>query len=315
MFGMSSANFADRLINEIRTKKSRVIVGLDPNWEHMPQSLKEVAMAQTSMTSQSYGSHMWAIREFCEQVITATTDVAVAFKPQIAFFERYGYEGLRILERLLIDHEDKLFILDCKRGDIGSTSEAYAQAYFNHPGDKLAPLGCDAVTHNPFLGYDSLKPYFDYLKEDKGMFLLTKTSNPSSKDLQDLEVDGKPLYLHLARKIEEWGSPFIGEEGFSSLGMVVGGTHPETAKQIRDVADHALILVPGMNTQGGKLDDAKAFCDSHGMGAVFNFSRSVIYAYKFGPFNEEHSDERYAEAARIAAEHNRVKLNDVLGEP
>lgn len=312
---MGKQNFADHLIGQMREKKSRVVVGLDPDWEHLPENIKETAQAQFSMQAEGMGSHMWAIREFCEEIISTTQDVAVAYKPQMAFFEQYGYTGLRVLERILKDHEDKIFILDCKRSDIGNTSKAYAKAYFNHADDKRAPMPCDALTHNPLLGLDSIEPYFEYLADGKGMFLLAKTSNPSAADFQDLEVNGKPLYEIIAEKTEEWGQAFIGEEGYSALGLVVGATQVEAAQRIRNAAPHSIILVPGMQTQGGKLDDAKAFCDDQGMGAVFNFSRSISYAYKFGPFSEEHTDEQYKEAARIAAEHYRVSLNEILGDP
>ena len=311
---MSSTNFADKLHSSMLEKNSRVVVGLDPVYEHLPAPIREAAEAQYEMEHRVTTSHIWAIREFLEQIIETTKDVAVAFKPQIAFFERYGHAGIELLERTVKAHEDCIFIIDCKRGDIGSTSSAYAQAYFNLPDQPVAPLACDAVTHNAFLGRDTLEPYFPYLQAGKGMFVLAKTSNPSASDFQDLLVDGEPLHLRIARKVEEWGSSCVGACGFSALGLVVGATQPESAVAIRQAAPHALILVPGMQTQGGKLEDARVFCDAQGKGAIFNFSRSVIYAHKFGQLDKGFSDDEYAQAARTAAEHNRMELNEVLGD-
>jgi len=311
---MTTTNFADTLISEMRRKQSRLVVGLDPQSDHMPSDLREMSLAHSSLGHTEGERHRWEIREFCEQIIKATADVAVAFKVQIAFFERYGSTGLRILERILGDHEDKLFIIDCKRGDIGSTSKAYAEAYFHREEEEDAALLCDAITVNAYLGRDTLEPFFPYIKTGKGVFVLVKTSNPSSADLQDLKVDGIPVYERMAQHVAEWGQSFIGNHGYSSLGLVVGATYPEAAQRIRQTAPQSMFLVPGMGFQGGKLSDAKAFCGKDGCGAIFNFSRSIIYAYKMGPFKAEHPDAKYAEAARVAAEHYRVSLNEVLGD-
>jgi orotidine-5'-phosphate decarboxylase len=314
---MDYTKFADQLTNEMKRKKSRVIVGLDPSQEHAPSMLQKQAWRDHAGLGGRLicEQRQWAMREFCEQIIEATADVAVGYKVQMAYFERYGTPGLHVLERLLVDHEEKLFILDGKRGDIGSTSEAYADAYFHDygEGDK-SPLLCDAITMNAYMGEDTLKPFYPHLAKDKGVFVLAKTSNPGSGDLQDLDVDGEPVYVHMARKVAGWGSEFIGQCGYSSLGLVVGATYPEAAQRVREVAPQALILVPGIGVQGGKPKDAAAFCGSDGLGAVFNFSRSIIYAYKFGPFADEHDEKDFATAARVAAEHYRVSLNDAIGE-
>jgi orotidine-5'-phosphate decarboxylase len=314
---MPYTNFADQLIDEMKRKKSRVIVGLDPSREHAPQSLQEQSIGTLGLGDRLISeSRQWAMREFCERIIEATHDIVAGYKVQIAFFERWGSEGLHILERLLIEHEQKLFIIDGKRGDIGYTSAAYAEAFFHDygEGDK-SPLLCDAITLNGYLGRDALEPFFPHLAKDKGVFVLAKTSNPSSGDLQDLEADGDPVYIHMARKVAEWGADFVGEHGYSALGLVVGATYPEAAKRVREVAPKQIFLVPGIGVQGGQPKDAKAFCDANGGGAVFNFSRSIIYAYKFGPFADEHSDKEFPTAARVAAEHYRVALNDAVGEP
>jgi orotidine-5'-phosphate decarboxylase len=257
---------------------------------------------------------VWALREFCEQIIDATRDLALAYKPQVAFFERYGSDGMAVLERILAEHDDLLFIADCKRGDIGSTSEAYAAAYFSLPDAPPAPLPADAVTANGYLGWDAIEPYMKYIKAGKGMFILAKTSNPSAADFQDRLIDGEPLYVHVARKVAQWGAQCVGACGFSSLGLVVGATYPDAARAVRAAAPQSLILVPGLGAQGGAIEDAPAFC-SNGHGAVFNFARAVIYAYKDEPYQAQFGEKGYAQAARAAAELYRLKLNEVLGAP
>ncbi|MBN2081725.1 orotidine-5'-phosphate decarboxylase [bacterium] len=314
---MSLINFADQITDLMKRKKSRVIVGLDPAMEHAPLSLQggEIATLGLGTREISHG-RQWAMREFCERIIEATADITVGYKVQVAYFERFGSAGLHILERLLLEHEEKLFILDGKRGDIGATSEAYADAYFHDYSDEdKSPLLCDAVTLNGYLGRDALEPFFKHLAKDKGAFVLAKTSNPSSGDLQDLKIGEDPVYVHMARLVHEWGQDFVGACGYSALGLVVGATYPEAARAVREVAPKSLILVPGIGVQGGKPKDAQAFCGADGLGAVFNFSRSIIYAHKFGPFADEHDDEDFANAARVAAEYYRASLNDVLGEP
>ena len=308
---MSPGNFADRVHEAIRRKNSRVVIGLDPDWERLPQPLREQAHAVMSPGTRI---ELWAIREFCESIIEATADLALAFKPQIAFFERYGADGIRVLQRILEDHPNEKFILDCKRGDIGNTSKAYARAYFHHQGEEPAPLPSDAVTHNAYFGRDSLEPYFEFLADGKGMFVLVRTSNPSAGEFQDLESSGAPLYEHVARRVAEWGKDCIGKCGYSSLGLVVGATFPEEAKRVRSAAPQALVLVPGFGSQGGDIKSAGVFCGEDGNGAIHNFSRAVIYAFASGPFSKEHPDEQYGQAARVAADFYRVRLNEILGQ-
>lgn len=314
---MTTANFADQLIDEMKRKKSRLIVGLDPAQEHAPASLSGEVVATLGLGTREIGvARQWAMREFCERIIAATEDIAVGYKVQLAYFERYGSAGMHVLERLLLEHEPKLFILDGKRGDIGATSKAYADAYFYDKGtDDQSPLLCDAVTLNGYMGRDALEPFFPFLAQNKGAFVLAKTSNPSSGDLQDQEIDGEPVYARMARLVNEWGADFVGDHGYSSLGLVVGATYPEAARRVREVAPKSLILVPGIGVQGGRPQDADAFVGEDGLGAVFNFSRSIIYAYKFGPFADEHDEDKFETAARVAAEHYRVSLNEALGEP
>jgi orotidine-5'-phosphate decarboxylase len=312
---MSTSNFADRLTAEMRAKRSRVVVGLDPDWAALPAPLRAQAERMFSVEAYDPDAVAWALREFCEQLIGATAHAAAAFKPQVAFFERWGSRGFDVLERLLQDHEEKLFILDSKRGDIANTSKAYASAYFSKPGEPPAPLNCDAVTLNAYLGGDVLEPYFEHLGRDKGVFVLAKTSNPTAADVQDLRVGDGMVFEHLARKAAEWGAPYVGECGFSALGLVVGATYPDAAAAVRRVAPQCIFLVPGIGVQGGKLDDARAFCDPEGNGAIFNFSRGIAQAYAQEPFKGQYGVEHFAAAARAAAEYYRDRLNDALGAP
>ena len=299
---MTTTNFADTLISEMRRKQSRLVVGLDPQSDHMPSDLREMSLAHSSLGHTEGERHRWEIREFCEQIIKATADVAVAFKVQIAFFERYGSTGLRILERILGDHEDKLFIIDCKRGDIGSTSKAYAEAYFHREEEEDAALLCDAITVNAYLGRDTLEPFFPYIKTGKGVFVLVKTSNPSSADLQDLKVDGIPVYERMAQHVAEWGQSFIGNHGYSSLGLVVGATYPEELKNIREVlGDSIPFLIPGVGSQGGDVEKTVEYgTNAKGTMAIVNSSRGIIYAG---------NDENFAEDARDAACFLRDEIN------
>jgi orotidine-5'-phosphate decarboxylase len=315
---MSSSNFADRLIDRMKQTKSRVIVGLDPQREHAPASLLRAGVGAMGFGHRHVGeARQWGVREYCENIIEATKDIVAGYKFQLAFFERFGANGFEILERLMYEHEDQNFILDGKRGDVANTAKGIAEAYFFDQGrDDQAPLLCDAITLNGYLGMDTIEPYAPYLKSQHGIFVLCKTSNPGAGDFQDLKVeDGRPVYLHLAEKVNAYAEEFVGDSGYSALGLVVGATYPESARQIREVAPRCMFLVPGIGVQGGKPQDAAAFCNKDGGGAVFNFSRSISYAYKFGPFADEHSESDYAKAARIAAEHYRVALNDTLGEP
>jgi orotidine-5'-phosphate decarboxylase len=305
---MSTQNFADRLHDAIVARQSRVVIGLDPDFSKLPPALREKAQELPGPEGE-----LEAISAFCRGIINATADIAVAYKPQVAFFERYGAAGYGVLQDLLVSHNEYLLIVDCKRGDIGTTSEAYAKAYFKLEGEPEPPLPCYAVTHNPYLGHDSIAPYEKYLAADRGMFLLAKTSNPSSAEFQDRLIDDVPLCDHVAAAVERWGEPFRGDYGYSSLGLVVGATFPETAARIRALAPHAPILVPGLETQGGKLTDAHHFADEKGLGAVFNFSRAVIYAYASGQFASSGDSSDFANCSRAAAEHYRRELNASLG--
>jgi orotidine-5'-phosphate decarboxylase len=260
------AKFADRLIEEIRTKDSRCIVGLDPRIDQMP------AFVRT-------GSACAAITEFHELVLDAVADLVPAVKPQLAFFEQYGVAGIQAFENTVRAAKQRglLVIADGKRNDISSTAEAYANAYLG--GDVF---DCDALTVTPYMGRDSLMPFVEACnRHAKGLFVILKTSNPGSKDFEDqpLETTGRPLYEKIAGVIRELGDGLVGESGYSSIGAVIGATFPKEGRRLRELMPKALILVPGYGAQGGSAKAAAECFNDDGLGAIVNSSRGITYAY------------------------------------
>src|SRR5271154_6810481 len=260
------AQFADRLIQQIQTKDSRCIVGLDPRVDQMPAFVR---------ASGTYA----AITAFHELVIDAVADLVPAVKPQLAFFEQYGVVGMQAFENTVLAAKKRglLVIADGKRNDISSTAEAYANAY-------LGPdaFDCDALTVTPYLGQDSLIPFVEACKKhNKGLFVILKTSNPGSKDFEDqpLEATGRPLYEKIAGVLNEIGSDLVGESGYSSVGAVIGATFPEEGRRLRTLMPKALILVPGYGTQGGSAQAAAECFNEDGLGAIVNSSRGITYAF------------------------------------
>jgi orotidine-5'-phosphate decarboxylase len=259
------ASFADRLVESIRSKDSRCIVGLDPRVDQMPAFLR---------TNSAYA----AITAFHEIVIDAVADLVPAVKPQLAFFEQYGVAGMQAFENTVIAAKKRglLVIADGKRNDISSTAEAYANAY-------LGPdaFDCDALTVTPYMGRDSLLPFVEACKKhDKGLFVILKTSNPGSKDFEDqpLAETGRPLYEKIARVIQELGGD-LGASGYSSIGAVVGATFPEEGRRLRTLMPKAMILVPGYGAQGGSGTAAAECFNGDGLGAIVNSSRGITYAF------------------------------------
>ena len=252
--------FADRLLQSIRAKDSRCIVGLDPRIDQMPAFI-------------SRESPCAAITTFHELVLDAVADLVPAVKPQLAFFEQYGVAGMQAFENTVRAAKQRglLVIADGKRNDISSTAEAYANAY-------LGPSGfdCDALTVTPYLGRDSLTPFVDACrKNSRGLFIILKTSNPGSKDFQD-----QPLVDKIAGVIDELGSAGIGESGYSSVGAVVGATFPEEGRRLRALMPKAIILVPGYGAQGGSAQAAAECFNEDGLGAIVNSSRGITYAFQ-----------------------------------
>jgi len=263
-------NFADRLVEVIRKKQSCVIVGLDPRLDLIPESIRSAKSLDASSIAQ-------ILLSFNKAIIDIVADYAVGVKPQSAFYEQYGWWGVKSFWETCAYAREKglITIADVKRGDVPSTAEAYAKAY-------LEPKDIDAITVNPFLGSDSIQPFVKVAKENgKGIFILVKTSNAGSKDFQDKILnDGKKFYTFLAGQVALWGKELVGKSSYSSLGAVVGATFPEESRALRSLMPEQFFLVPGYGAQGGKAEDIKASFNKDGLGAVINASRSVIHAYQ-----------------------------------
>ncbi|MCL6590714.1 MAG: orotidine-5'-phosphate decarboxylase [Firmicutes bacterium] len=264
-----SHNIADRIIEESQKKKSALVVGLDPNLEYFPKFLKRGTLSEIEDS----------LFQFNKIVIEAAHDLVPAIKPQFAFYEVYGSFGIRALERTIEYARSKnlIVICDAKRGDIGSTSKAYADALL---GD--GPLGGDLVTVNPYLGEDGYLPFIEKAqKSQKGLFLLVKTSNPSSADFQNQTLSsGEELFIHFARKIAKLSEGTLGENGYSFIGAVVAANYVDEAIRVRGILKNNIFLVPGYGAQGGKVEDLAHYFDENGFGAVINSSRGITYCYK-----------------------------------
>lgn len=265
-------HIADVIINESKKKNTVLVVGLDPNLDFFPDFLTRGNL------SGSLNKVEEAIYHFNKIVIDAVKDNVAAVKPQLAFYERYGSYGIRALEKTIQYAETKglVVINDAKRGDIGSTSEAYANAFLGS-----SPLAGDMVTVNPLLGSDAYKPFIEKARENgKGLFLLLKTSNPSSREIQDLRLqDGRPLYMTIADHILDISAGTLGESNYSFIGAVVGATFPAEAAKLRNLMPHTIFLVPGFGAQGGKAEDMGNFFDANGNGALISSTRGIIYSY------------------------------------
>jgi orotidine-5'-phosphate decarboxylase len=271
------APFADRLAAAVQSKRSALVVGLDPRIESLPLAIRRAAQDAVGEGLSPRELAAAAIRLFDEAVIRQVAPYAVAVKPQIAFYERYGPPGLAAYEHAVTNARAAglLVIGDVKRGDIGSTAEAYAEAHLT--GDAAA----DAVTINPYLGSDSVAPFVTTAaRVGGGAFVLVRTSNPSARELQDLPVRGRPLHEHVAELVNAWGVELRGECGYSSVGAVVGATVPQELERLRQLMPHAWLLVPGVGAQGATAADVAAAFDRSGLGALVNSSRGILYAFR-----------------------------------
>ena len=292
---MGAANFADRLAEAVTRKQSQLIVGLDPRLDLLPMELRGEAVLGRAAAASS-------VARFCKGIVDAVGPYVVAVKPQSAFFEALGSDGARALEEVCeyARSAGLLVLLDAKRGDIGSTSRAYAAAYLE-PREDGAPLA-DAMTASPYLGLDSVEPFLAACRRDgAGVFFLVRTSNAGAADVLDLALsDGRPLWHHVAELVREWGEPLVGESGMSSVGAVVGATHPRAVSDARRLLPRTPMLLPGVGAQGATpADVARAFTTGPAT-ALVTSSRSVIYAYR-----ESEADWRAAaaaEAQRLAVE-------------
>ncbi|HNZ63278.1 MAG TPA: orotidine-5'-phosphate decarboxylase [Bacillota bacterium] len=299
-------NFADRLQERIDALGNPSCLGLDPMLSYIPEAFAERIRMEC-------GGGAGIVREllarYCSALIDAVTDIIPAVKPQIAYFEQYGPEGILAFHDVVryARRREMIVIVDAKRNDIGSTAEAYARAFLRESGAELSPaFNADALTVNGYLGIDGIRPFVDACgAEGRGIFVLCRTSNPSAGDLQDLKLaDGRFVYEAMADLIHSWGEPLIGTSGFSSVGAVVGATWPEEARAIRKRLPHTFFLIPGYGAQGGKADGAVAGFSESGRGAVVNAARSLMLAWKKHNLPEA----QFAEACRREA----LEMRDAL---
>ena len=292
-----------KLIQKIEKTHAPVCVGLDPMLGYIPEHLKEAAFAEHGETLEGAAEAVW---QFNKAIVDAVYDLIPAVKPQIAMYEQFGLPGLSVFRRTVdYCHEKDLVVIgDVKRGDIGSTSAAYAAGHLGkvQVGQKeYAAFDEDFATVNPYLGTDGVKPFLDVCREEKkGIFVLVKTSNPSSGEFQDRIADGRPLYEWVGEKVAEWAESCMGDS-YSYVGAVVGATYPQMGKALRSLMPKSYILVPGYGAQGGKGADLVHFFNEDGLGAIVNSSRGIIAAYKQEKY-AKYGPEHYGDASRTAVE-------------
>ncbi len=302
-----------QLIEKIQKTKAPICVGLDPMLGYIPEHILKRSYEQFGETLEGAADAVW---QFNKEIIDKTWDLIPSVKPQIAMYEQFGIEGLKSYQKTVDYCQEKGLIVigDAKRGDIGSTSAAYAAGHLGkvQVGSKTySGFHTDFLTVNPYLGTDGVKPFVDVCRaEDKGLFILVKTSNPSSGEFQDRLIDGRPLYELVAEKVVEWGADCM-DGAYSNVGAVVGATYPEMSKILRKLMPHTYFLVPGYGAQGGTAADLRHCFNEDGYGAVVNSSRGIIAAYKqekYKKFGAEH----FGEASRQAVLDMVADINSVL---
>jgi orotidine-5'-phosphate decarboxylase len=307
-------NFADRLIEACRQKESVVVVGLDPRLDRLPEAIVTAAREACGETLECAAASFF---KFGCRVIDAVAEFAVAVKPQVAFYEMLGPAGMQAyLETIRYARDKRLLVIaDLKRGDIGTTAEAYADGWLGTltiGARKFHPWQADAVTVQPYLGSDAVLPFIGRARtHGGGVFVLVKTSNPSSGELQDLKVDGVAISERVAKWLADRAGDLLGDSGYSSLGAVVGATYPDELARLRKVMPRNIILIPGYGAQGGTAAHVAAGFNADGLGAVVNASRSIIFAYHDKKWAGVYGPERWMDAVREAARAMRDELNGV----
>lgn len=301
----------DKLIEKIIATQNPTCVGLDTDFNYLPEEMSKNVTTFSEATER--------ITEFNMNIIDKVCDVVPAVKVQVAYYEKYGYEGLKAFNYTVNYAKGRglIVIADCKRNDIGSTASCYSQAYLGNTvlgGKSLRAFPADMLTVNGYLGTDGIKPFVEDIKShDKGIFVLVKTSNPSSGEFQNLKLEsGEYVYEHMGKLVEEWGKDTVGKYGYSEVGAVVGATHPAEAENLRNRLKNTFFLIPGYGAQGGNAQMLKVCFDERGLGGIVNNSRGIICAYK----KPEYSGMSYSEAARAAcidmqqdlANHIKIKL-------
>ena len=304
----------DKLIENIRKTNAPIVVGLDPTLKLIPPQVLAKAFDEHGEDPEGVAA---AIFEYNKAIVDAVSDLIPAVKPQIAMYETFGIQGLIAFDRTVKYCKEKGLVVigDIKRGDIGSTSEAYAQGHLGKVilgGKEYRGFDEDFATVNPYLGSDGVKPFIKVCAEEKkGIFVLVKTSNPSSGEFQDREINGEPLFKLVGEKVSEWGSELTGRNGYSYVGAVVGATYPEQGKILRAVMPKTYILVPGYGAQGGKGADLVHFFNKDGLGAIINSSRGIIGAWQQEKYSK-YGAEGYADAARAAVLDMKADINSAL---
>ncbi len=291
----------NKLVEKIKKTGAPIVVGLDPTMKFVPEHIQKKAFAEYGETLKGAAEAVW---QYNKEIIDAIYDLVPAVKPQIAMYEQFGIEGLNAFQKTINYSKEKGLVVigDVKRGDIGSTSEAYAVGHLGQV--KIGNTMCkgfdeDFVTVNPYLGSDGVKPFINVCQEEKkGIFILVKTSNPSSGEFQDRLIDGRPLYEIVGEKVNEWSRELMGES-YSYIGAVAGATYPEMGKVLRKIMPKSYILVPGYGTQGGKGADLVPFFNEDGLGAIVNSSRGIIAAYQQEKY-AKYGAENFADASRAA---------------
>ena len=307
-------NAIDMLIEKIKETKNPTVIGLDPRYEMLPRAV-------TDKYSQNLEGVAKAIIEYNKNIIDEICDIIPAIKPQIAFYEMYGIPGMEAFAETCKYAKQKgmIVIADIKRGDIGSTAQGYSNAYLGKTkiGEKEESLyDIDFVTVNPYMGTDCVKPFVeDCKKYNKGLFVLVKTSNPSSGELQDQKLEnGEEVYTRVAKLVENWGEELRGEYNYSSIAVVVGATYPQQLQEIRKIAPHTYFLIPGYGAQGGKAEDIALGFDENGSGGIVNASRSLMCAYRTEMWKDKFEEKDYAKATRAEAIRMRDELNSAINK-
>lgn len=304
----------NKLVEKIQKTGAPIVVGLDPMLQYIPEEVCKKAFSEFGETLEGAAEAIW---QFNKEIVDNICDLIPAVKPQIAMYEQFGVEGLKAFQRTVeyCKEKDLVVIGDVKRGDIGSTSAAYAAGHLGKVmvgKNSYAAFDEDFATVNPYLGSDGVKPFIKVCQEEKkGIFVLVKTSNPSSGEFQDRLIDGRPLYEHVGEKVAEWGAECMGDS-YSYVGAVVGATYPEMGKVLRKIMPKAYILVPGYGAQGGKGADLVHFFNEDGLGAIVNSSRGIIAAWqqeKYEKFGAAH----FGEASRAAVLEMKEDIAQALG--
>ncbi|MGI6562548.1 MAG: orotidine-5'-phosphate decarboxylase [Clostridia bacterium] len=309
--------FADKLTEKIMSTGNPTVAGLDPRIEYLPECIVKEAVGLYGKSLKACG---YAIKTFNKQVIDTLCGIVPAIKPQFAYYELYGVEGMSALFETVSYAKEKgmLVIGDAKRNDIGSTAKAYSDAYLGRVdlfGELKPVMDIDALTVNPYLGIDGIKPFLeDCIKYGKGIFVLVKTSNPSSGQLQDLISEDERIYERMACLTAAWSEGLTGKYGYGPIGAVVGATYPEQAKRIRELIPNGYILVPGYGAQGGTAKDCLPSFKKDGTGAIINASRSLVFAYKTARWASSYNGENYLEIIREEAIRMKKEIQDAFAE-